>query len=272
VSAVETPADQDTTTAVYVYGVVPADTAPELFANVGGVDSAHPVVLLVEEGLAAIASAVPLAEFGADAIEAKLHDPEWLREKVVAHEQVVAAALGASSVLPFRFGAIYEDEPRVRRVLRERNDFPETLARLEGTYEWGVKGFLDLDALRERLAQEQGLGAEQPSTGRAYMQRKRIERALDEAAASFAADSADACHSTLSAAALDARSNPAQRVEEDDAVVMFLNGAYLVRRDDANRFADALARLQKELEVDGVRLERTGPWAPYNFVDRADAL
>jgi hypothetical protein len=271
-SALESAIGVTTTTAMYVYGVVPADTAPELFADVDGVDPAHPVLLVAEEDVAAIVSAVPLAEFGSDAIEARLHDPEWLRDKVVAHEQVLAAALGAASVLPFRFGAIYEDEGRVRRFLTDRSDFPETLARLAGTYELGVKGFLDLDALRGRLAQEQGLGDDPPATGRAYMQRRRIERGLDEAAGSFAASCADACHSTLSAAALEARSNPAQQVEQDNAGVMFLNGAYLVRRDDVGRFAEAVAALQKEYEADGVRLERTGPWAPYNFVDREDAL
>ena len=258
----------DVGTALYVYGVVPKDTPPDVFADVGGVDPAHPVVLAFGDEAAAITSEVALREFGTDAVEANLRNPDWLREKVVAHEHVLNAALaGATSVVPFRFGAIYDDEAHVHRLLADRSDFPELLARFAGTHEWGVKAFLDREGFRERLARQRGLADADASGGREYMLRRQLERELDDAAVAFAADCADAAHARLEAVALEGRTNPAQRAQDDEPDVMFLNAAYLLRRDEDDRFEAELASLQREYEPDGVRFERTGPWAPYNFVD-----
>ena len=171
----------ETTDALYVYGVVPKGTSPDIFANVGA------EVELVEGGeLAAIASRVPLAEFGEEALEANLKDPAWLEQKVNEHNAILAACVGVTTVLPFRFAAVYRDDDQVLRMLAERPELVDTLARLEGAVELGVKALLDPEALRARLAHARGLDPEVGS-GRAYMMWKQLERELDEEVRSFAA-------------------------------------------------------------------------------------
>ena len=250
---------QASTDALYVYGVVPKGTPPDVFAN-SGAD-----IELVEAGeLAAIAGRVPLAEYGEDALEANVKNPDWLEQKVNAHNAVLAAGVGVTTVLPFRFGAIYRDEEHVRRMLSERTELGDALARLDGAVELGVKALLDPEVVRARLAHERGLDPEVGS-GRAYMLWKQLERELDEEVQSFAASCADETHARLAATAEEARVNPAQH----PSIVggeMLLNGAYLVRSEREAAFRDALRELQGRYADDGVTYELTGPWPPYNFV------
>ena len=252
-------------TGTYVYGVVPSDTTPTVFANVHGVDPKEPVGLVPRGEVAAVGSGVRLDEFGTEALEANLRDLAWLEDKVRAHDSVLAAVLGHATVVPFRFGAIYDSEDHVRAMLAERRDLAEALARLAGAVELGVGAYLDSEQLHARLAAERGIG-EGEESGRAYMERRRLERELDDAVAGFAAECSRTAHDRLAAEASDARSNPV-RASDDARRLMVLNGAYLVR--DEGAFRAAASELASKLAADGVSVEITGPWPPYNFAAEA---
>jgi len=130
--------------ALYVYGVAAGAGVPEGNA---GVDERYPVRVVAENGLHAIASEVPLEEFGQDRIGERLADPVWLEAKVRAHERVLETLSGAT-VVPLRFGAVFLGEEPVRAMLRERSALlRDALARVEGRREWGVKVLLDSDVL-----------------------------------------------------------------------------------------------------------------------------
>jgi len=260
------------TDAVYVYGVVPKGTSAGVFARVSGIDPAGEIRLVEDDDVAAITSAVPLEEFGLQALEANLRDPDWLEQKVQAHNQVLAAGVGETTVVPFRFGAIYNGEEQVRTMLSQRAELAGTLTRLRGALEFGVKGFLDGAALRERLSRSAGVGAGEAEGGLEYMQRKRLEQQLEGDVRKFAASCAEASHDRLAAVASEARANPPQPPEVAGGE-MLLNGAYLVGADREADFRGALQELQHRFREDGVRYELTGPWPPYNFVDEevADA-
>ena len=90
---------------------------PANLPHVRGVDPSEPVTLVADGDLAAVASAVRLDEFGEAAIEDNLRDPGWLADKARAHDAVLAAAVGRTTVLPFRFGAIYRNEDHILELL-----------------------------------------------------------------------------------------------------------------------------------------------------------
>ena len=257
--------------AVYVYGIVAGDGPATMFDGVRGIDASEPVLLVRGDGLAAVASRVPVDEFGAEAIETRLHDPVWLEQKARAHQAVLETALREATVLPFRFGTIYSDEAHVRAMLADHPEFRETLSRLEGKVELGVKAFLDRGVLRARLADQRGGEADVPASGRAYMQRKQLERELDERARAFAGECARDSHDALAAAAEDGRINATQPFAAPHADrELLLNGAYLVPAADEQRFVAALESLRERYGVDGVTYELTGPWPAYNFVGERD--
>ena len=257
------------TEALYVYGVVPGGTPPSLFAEVEGIEAGAPVQLVETKGVAAIVSAVPLADFEEEALEQHLRDPAWLEEKVRAHDRVLGAAVGRVTVLPLRFGAIYRGEDHVRTMLAEREELAGDLVRLDGLEELGVKAFLDAAVLRDRLESARGADVAAGS-GRAYMLRKRLERELDAELRTFAGTCADESHARLAAASVDARANPTQAPEVAGGD-MILNGAYLVRADAEADLREAVAELAGRYGDDGVSYELTGPWPPYNFVDEERA-
>ena len=249
----------------YVYGVVPAEAASrELFAAARGVHASGAVTLVADGDLAAIASGVPLTEFGEAAIEENLRDEAWLEEKVRAHETVLEAALAGTPLVPFRFGTIFRSDDHVRKMLRENPHLTEVLERLRGTVELGVKAYLDVDEFERRHGDE----AEAGEGGRAYLLRKQRDRRLADARASFVNACAEESHARLSSAAEDARANPLHRPEvTGGAGEMLLNGAYLVRVAAEAGFKDALSALESRFAADGVQYELTGPWPPYNFVE-----
>ena len=226
----------------YLYGVVPGGAAP-------------PGVSILEQGeVAGLVRPVSLAEYDEATLPERLADPVWLEAEIRGHESVLQAALAEGPVLPCRFCTVYRDEHELRRFLAERGPvLAAALERLRGRVELGVKGF-EAGAARE----SQALQAE---TGRAYLEARRRERQAREELAARRDEIARELHGRLLAAAEDGVLLDLQRRELSgrDAVMVF-NGSYLVA--DRERFEGVLARA----EPDGVELELTGPWPPYNFV------
>ncbi len=227
-------------------------------------------VEVVEEGpLAAVVSAVPLAEFSDERLREHLNDVAWVERVARAHEGVLERALERATILPLRLCTLYRDKEGVSRMLREQETaLRQALATLDGRSEWGVKLFADPDRLTETVAAESGApeSGDEP-TGTAYMTRRRRERAAGERASELGETVAQEVHARLQQLAEDSRANPLQRpdVHGRDAR-MLLNGAYLVRRDRQRDFEQAIDALREQWHSSGFELELTGPWPPYNFV------
>jgi Gas vesicle synthesis protein GvpL/GvpF len=244
----------------WVYGVVDRD-APEL-GEEKGIDGA--AVKLIGAGpLAALASTVPGERFGEDALKAALEDVERLEALARAHQDVIDRALARGVVVPFRLCTIYEDEGRVREML-EREPLEEALDRLRGTAEWGVKAY--------RADRDEAAAAPAARSGTEYLRRKRDERETAEAAREAVEERAATIHTQLAAHAREAAlSRPHDRRLSGDEREMLLNGSYLVPLERVDGFREAVEALDRENAPHGVRLELTGPWAPYHFVAEAPA-
>lgn len=257
----------------YVYCVV-GDTDLGLPGSLAGVDAGHSVRLLAEGGLAAVASQVPLSEFGEATLRESLNDVEWLERTARAHERVLDAVRALTTVIPMRLCTIYRGESSVgEMLLRERQALTEALARLAGKTEWGLKIFVDPAAV-ERAAKEASdelarLDAEleSASVGGAYMRRKQLEGLLRDETDRLVDECVEDAHARLSGLAVEALRNPLQRPEASGhSGQMALNGVYLLD-DAANEGLHAcVATLTREYGLLGCDLEVTGPWPPYNFV------
>jgi hypothetical protein len=231
------------------------------------------------EGLVALVSRAPLAEFGEEPLRRNLNDLEWLERVARAHEAVLERALETATIVPLRLCTIFEDEQGVRRMLDEQR--PALLATLEllaGRQEWGVKLLVNRDALeaaaRARRTEEDSSAEEldSRSAGGAYLQRRRLERQVREDADRLAVGVAEEVHARLQDWATDAVLNPPQNRDlSGHEGEMLLNGAYLVETPKVERLRELVAELEDRHGALGVRLEMTGPWPPYNFVPRDPA-
>jgi hypothetical protein len=279
-----------TETGVYVYAVSRAgpDRMSEAMEGVGGVAGA-PVRAVGRSGLTALVSTVDLAEFGEDALKRNLEDLDWLESTARAHHAVVDGAAAVAVTLPLRLVTVYRSDERVREVLGERGEeFTEALDRITGRTEWGVKGYADPQAFMATGAgpggtardgtghDDLGHGATGPgdaagggtgvsSPGTAYLQRRRAQRRTDEDAREEAAACADRIDDELCELSAMSRVHPPQDPQlSGHEGWMILNAAYLVDDERAEDFRAAVTRLSG-LRA-GLRLELTGPWAPYHFV------
>jgi len=243
----------------YVYGVVPADAPAGLFAAAQGIDEA-PVELVAEGDVAAIVNRVPLREFGEEPLRRNLEVPEWLEAKVRAHDRVLSQAVRQTALVPLRFGTVYRSEDGVRAMLRARADeLRGGIERLQDRLEFGVKAFLHERATTETAA---------PATGRDYLLQKQRERDASALADVTVRASARAVHERLAGVADDARVNPPQPPELSGRLdPMLLNGAYLVPIEREPAFVAAVDDLGTAYAGEGIELELTGPWPPYNFVE-----
>jgi len=265
--------------ALWVYGVLRADGAsPPAGEGVAG----SPVELVEDDGLAALVSRVPIAEFGEEPLRRNLNELAWLERVARAHEGVLERALADASIAPLRLCTIYDGPARVRTMLgAARARFIEVLDVLEGRQEWGVKLLLDPAQVaaeaRQRLPDAEAEEAQvaERGEGAGYMLRRRLERRLADAADALAADVADEVHVNLLSCAVAAVTRPAQNRElsghEGD---MALNAAYLVETKRVDDLREMVAILEAHHNAVGARIELTGPWPPYNFVphDGAEAL
>jgi Gas vesicle synthesis protein GvpL/GvpF len=244
---------------VYLYAVTDAAPAEEpadehALAGVDGV----PVRRVVSGDLAAVVSSVDPTRFSEESLRRSLEDLQWLERIARAHNAVVTAAARSGPVAPVRLATVYLDDENVRTLLDERaSEFTAALDRIRGRAEWGVKGF----AVRTE-GDTSPEATEESKPGTAYLMRRRAERDRAARGLQDAAQAAEAVHRAMSAVAVASRRYQPQdprlsgRREE-----MVLNVAYLV--DEAG--ADVLRRLVERQQEDNLRLELTGPWAPYSF-------
>lgn len=257
----------------YVYCVV-GDAGPSLPDSLSGVAEGHAVRLLADGDLAAVASQVPLSEFGEETLRESLGDVEWLERTARSHERVLDEVRARTTVIPMRLCTIYRSESSVGEMLaRERQALTEALARLEGKTEWGLKVFVEAPAV-ERAAKEASAELarleaelEDASTGGAYMRRKQLEGLLREETERLVDECVEDAHSRLSALAVEALRNPLQRQEASgQSGQMVLNGVYLLDDAATDEFHASVAALAEEYGPRGCDLQSTGPWPPYNFV------
>lgn len=221
---------------VWVYAVASRLDGEQLsgLAGVGG----EPVRTISSGGIHAVVGSVDAAAFGESSIASMLGDLADIEPIGRAHHEVVATIAAECPVVPLRLATIYPDDDTVSALLAEHHaELAELLESLRGTQEWGVQVYL-----RSGGAQQPWLEAEA---------------------------SADEIDRVLSELAIASRRQPAPYLRPGSVCGwMVLNGIYLLEADRAAEFA-SIAR-QFAAEHGALRVEITGPWPPYSFVDRDD--
>jgi hypothetical protein len=252
--------DERRDTGVWMHAVVAADVDPGNLTGMVGV-AGTPVRTVAAAGIAAAVSDVPLAEYGEPALHRNLEDLHWLERVARTHHAVVEGLSQIGAVVPARLATIYHDDDRVARVLTERRDeLFAVLDRLAGREEWGIKAYAVADVAPSDVSDDR--------TGTAYLLRRKAQLAAQRQGQQAAAEAAAAVHAALADYAVAARRHPPQdrRLSGADTA-MALNGAYLVDREDLPSFATLVSDLAQHNPA--IRLELTGPWPPYSFVDEA---
>ncbi|WP_314173155.1 GvpL/GvpF family gas vesicle protein [Streptomyces winkii] len=219
-------------------------------------------------GLSALVSDVPAGLYDEAGLKAQLEDLERLEALARTHHAVVAAASEHATVLPMRLATVYLDDERVAEMLAERaGEFAALLSRLEGHVEWGVKVYADLSEALAGAGTRPSGGAAAPasgSPGRAYLQQRRQQRSANRDTYRAAGAVAERVAALADGIATDRVAHRPQQGElASGPGENIANDAYLVPAGCSEDFRAAIGGLAED--VPGVRVELTGPWAPYSF-------
>ncbi|MER5515313.1 GvpL/GvpF family gas vesicle protein [Streptomyces sp. NPDC002763] len=257
----------------YAYAVVrDTEGLQEAAAPLRGVAGA-PVSLVAGAGddqPALVVSRVPAQDFQEQALKQHLEDLEWLEAVARAHHGVIEALAERTTVLPFRLATVYLDDQRALEVLEAgRTVFAERLARLSGHVEWGVKIYAEPSVVPAAPAVPAG----DLTPGRAYLRNRRQQQSVRDTVYQAAQKAAERVETAGRKHASDRVRHRVQQGPLAEAAGSaggagiagenVVNDAYLV---PLKRCDDFLADVKRAADgLDGVRVEATGPWAPYSF-------
>lgn len=259
---------------LYLYGVVAPDSDAAALLQMGrmsGIEPDQPLFAIGAAGLVAVVSLVPADVFDEEPLNALVSDLERLTPYAVRHEEAVRALLD-SAVIPMTFGAVYRTPERVAALLAEQAPyFRGLLSRFQGRREWGVKVFADHARLLQIAEQEsdalRGLAEEAATArpGRAYLIARKRDQQLAAEASQLAADPIAQILGRLGDLSGDVVQDDPGPVQPGDEQLA-LKAAFLVDDRRHDTFRDAVAELADACAPRGLRLELSGPWAPYSFV------
>lgn len=247
-------------TVVHAYGLVPAGVS---LSMPRGIDGA-PVTLVEAGDVAALASELSAEAYGPDQWRAHAEDPRWLEHVASEHHAVLQAVVEQTEVLPLRLPGIHHDLATLQRVLAEQqSELQEALSQVRDHVEMGAKIFL--------VAEPQAEAEERPKSGRDYLARRSAEASNREQARVRRQSQVLDVHEALAHGSTRSAVNaPQDAALSGRKEPMLLNAAYLVPQVELDNFLTLADQLNQDLFTEGMALEITGPWPPYNFAHLPD--
>lgn len=174
----------------------------------------------------------------------------------VDHARVIADCFQHSTVLPFRFGTVFNDDESLRKSVRSnQRQFLSNIDKLRGKTEMHLKIFVD-DCCGKEIARSistETVGREYLSNLRETASRQR-ERQTRARAVSF----------QMHRLFMPLDEEISCRLTESGKMVLDI--AHLIERKHVeryqNKFASTIAMMRE------CHLQMSGPWPPYHFVHR----
>jgi hypothetical protein len=260
----------------YLYGFVSPATD---VAGLHGVEPASSVLLVAEDDVACLATAVRGGDYSRDAVGGvEAQQFEWVKPRALRHHEVLQRVRAFSPVVPLKFGTLAPDVDHIRALLRRlREPISDLLAQFGGKDEWTLRIRFDVDALRNslndpRLAVPPWQGCATHSDGHSYFAQKRLERLtselLEERMMLIEADVdgriADARIESVPLGRKHGHGHGDRPSVSDTAIL--LPDAHLASLESM------LANLEADYAGGGVAFELIGPWPPYSFTTTLDIV
>jgi hypothetical protein len=241
--------------------------------RIAGIEPESALFAVEAGGLVAAVSRVSAEAFQEEGLNALLQDLPRVSPVALRHHQAIQALQeAAEALIPLSLGAVYRSPRRIANLLeRDRAHFRLLLARVRSKREMGLAVTQEAGSLlaaakarseRLRLSDDQ---EKQSGPGRAFLARKRRERAAAEETDRLTAQWLAAMLARVSKAGGEFLQEelPAAAAGEKSLI---LKGAFLVASEKVEAFRSLAAALGREYGPLGLHLEVNGPWPPYSFV------
>src|SRR3982074_2939693 len=229
-------------------------TEHQTLAN--GVRARRPYVI---EGIQGVGGApvmsYPSGEFAVIVSEFDRATTKWEEKSVLEHARVVAMSFRTATVLPFRFGTIFDTEDAIRQAVRSnRRTFCDSVARLRGKSEMRINLTVrdgSLRGSREEIVL--------PDTvGREYLIKLREKASRDRERQTKARALSVQVHKLF---------NPLEEEVSCKKVApagMLIDIAHLIDSKSVEKYQNRYTTAAKQLKNCEVAI--SGPWPPYHFL------
>lgn len=244
---------------VYLYGVIPSkeveDWDNEMEARIG--DQSAPIELMSHQGIGFLYSQVDLGS--------KLRAT---RKNVKTHSETLGELLEDTETLaPVSFGAILDDLDAVKSLIEEnRGTLLDTLEKISGKVEYGVKAYWDPDEVAEIIGNEDKevqKMKEKVQGGKVqdqYQATVEVGELIDQ--------KIEERKEQLKESMLEHLTPVSEEWVENDLFDerMAANLAFLLERSSQEEFDEGMQALGKSQDS-YLTFKYNGPWPPFNFVD-----
>jgi hypothetical protein len=197
----------------------------------------------------------PSGEFAVVVSEFDRSTDKLDEKTVLEHARVVSACFRLSTVLPFRFGTIFDTEEALRQAVRSnRRTFGESVAKLRGKAEMRLKLVVRDGSLRDAMTD-----IELPNTvGGDYLAKLRVKASRERERQTKARALSVQVHKLF---------NPLEEevsCKKVDADGMLLDIAHLIDSKSIEKYQNRYTTAAKQLK--NCELVISGPWPPYHFM------
>src|SRR6202161_4346519 len=194
--------------------------------------------------------AVVVSEFDRTADRGKLEE-----NTVLEHARVVSVCFRNGTVLPFRFGTIFDSDDALRQAVRtNRRAFGMSVARLRGKAEMHIKVMVRGGTLREAI-----MDVQLPdSVGGAYLMKLREKASKDRERQTKARALSVQVHKMFNPLEEEVS---CKRVNMDGMVIDI---AHLIDSKSIEKYQNRYSSAAKQLK--NCEIAISGPWPPYHFL------
>jgi Gas vesicle synthesis protein GvpL/GvpF len=182
-------------------------------------------------------------------------DSQFTQQSVKEHARVISDCFKLSTVLPFRFGTIFESAEALRLAVRtNKRAFSEALARLKGKAEMHLKLVVRDEAMAEAV-----LAAAMPTArvGGEYLTRLRAQATRDRERQS-------------KARALSVQANRLFHPLQEEIVCkkvgeeMLIDIAHLIDSESIEKYQNRYTTAMRQFK--DCQISLSGPWPPFHFM------
>jgi len=197
----------------------------------------------------------PSGDFAVIVSEYDRTDAKLEEKHVLEHARVVSVCFRTGTVLPFRFGTIFDSDDALRQAVRaNRRTFGQSVAKLKGKAEMHLKVLVKGDSLRQALAE-----IVLPDTvGGDYLIKLREKASQDRERQTKARALSVQVHKMF---------NPLEeeisckRVSSDG---MMIDIAHLIDSKSIEKYQNRYSTAARQLK--NCEIVLSGPWPPYHFL------
>ena len=197
--------------------------------------------------------AYPSGEFCV--IVSERDDTELSQTSMREHAYVISECFRRTTVLPFRFGTVFEDDETLRRSVRNnRKSFAETVQRLKGKAEMHIRVKIQDGSMREAMNDI----ALPHSVGDEYLKQLREKASRQRERQTKARAVSMQVHKLLNPLAEEVQCRRAQ------SGLMELDITHLIEHNSLEKYQNRWSSAQQQMK--NCELAISGPWPPFHFI------